>query len=65
MSTQQIRNIITTQLDSVITRARDKARTEGRKKVGELTKKIPNIDELTKKLNPDFNESTCSDAGIL
>ncbi len=65
MSTQQIRNIITTQLDSVIVRARDKVRTEGRKKVEELRKKIPSVDELTKKLSPDFNENTCSDAGAL
>ena len=41
MSTQSIKNIVSSQLDSVLTRAKQKIKDEGKKKIQELKKEIP------------------------
>jgi len=63
MSTQLIRNIVLNQLDPIISRSRDSAREEGRKKIQELRSKIPTPEDLTKKLSPEINDGTCSEKG--
>jgi len=60
MSTQLIRNIVLNKLDPIISRSRDSAREEGRKKIQELRSKIPTPEDLTKKLSPEINDGTCS-----
>ena len=63
MSTQQIRNIIFTQLDPIIDNAKKNAKNEAGKKLKELKKQIPTPQELVKKLSPEINEGTCSEKG--
>ena len=63
MSTQQIRNIIFTQLDPIIDNAKKNAKNEAGKKLRELKKQIPTPQELVKKLSPEINEGTCSEKG--
>ena len=63
MSTQLIRNIVLNKLDPIISRSRDSAREEGRKKIQELKSKIPTPEDLTKKLSSEINNNTCSEKG--
>jgi|9_EtaG_2_1085328.scaffolds.fasta_scaffold07439_4 hypothetical protein len=63
MSTQQARNILNNQIDSLIDRAKEAIKSEGRKKVNELKQKIPTPQELAKKLITDINSDTCGPKG--
>tara|TARA_A100001515_G_scaffold4573_1_gene4515 strand:+ start:1320 stop:2267 length:948 start_codon:yes stop_codon:yes gene_type:complete len=64
MSTQSIKNIISSQLDSVLIRAKQKIKDEGKKKIVELKQQIPTPQQLTQKLKVDINEDSCSPKGI-
>ena len=63
MATQQIRNIINSQIDGLVNRAEREVRNEGKKKLLELKKQIPTKEELAKKLQSYINEEACSDKG--
>ena len=64
MSTQSARNIVRTQLDNVISRAKIRIREEGRKKIIQLKQEIPTPPELAKKLLADITPDTCSARGV-
>lgn len=64
MSTQTVRNIINTQIDSVLNRAKKELKNEGKKKISELQNELPTPDEIISKLQTDINEETCSESGI-
>lgn len=63
MATQQIRNIINNQIDSVISRAEREARNEGKKRLNDLKKKIPTPQEIFQKMKSEINNDTCSNKG--
>ena len=63
MSTQTIRNIINTQIDSVLNRAKKELKNEGKKKISELQNELPTPDEIISKLQTDINEETCGESG--
>ena len=63
MSTQQIRNIINTQVDSLITQAKNDIRNEQTKQLDKLKKKIPTPKDISSSFNVDINSKTCSDRG--
>ena len=63
MSTQSIKNIISSQLDSVLVRAKQKVKDEGKKKIIELKKQIPTPQQLTEKLKVNINKDACSVEG--
>ena len=63
MSTQSIKNIVSSQLDSVLVRAKQKLKDEGKKKIIELKQQIPTPQELAQKLKVDINEDSCSAKG--
>ena len=60
---QQIKNIVSTQIDSLLVRAKEELRNEGRKKLSDLQNQIPTPDDVIKKLETDINSETCSDKG--
>ena len=64
MSTQSARNIVRSQLDNAISRAKIKIKEEGNKKLAELKQQIPTPQELAKKLAAEINGDTCSSEGI-
>jgi hypothetical protein len=64
MSTQSARNIVRTQLDMAISRAKSRIKEEGKKKITELKKEIPTPQELAKKLLADITPDTCSAEGV-
>ncbi len=64
MSTQSVRNIVRSQLDNAISRAKIKIKEEGNKKLAELKQQIPTPQELAKKLAAEINGDTCSSEGI-
>ena len=63
MTTQQIRNIINSQLDNVLARAKEEIKKEGKKKVEELKQQIPTPEDIMKKLQSEINEDSCSPQG--
>ncbi len=63
MSTQSIKNIVSSQLDSVLVNAKQKIKDEGKKKIIELKQQIPTPQELAQKLKVDINEDSCSVKG--
>ena len=63
MSTQSIKNIVSSQLDSVLTRAKQKIKDEGKKKIQELKKEIPTPQQLLEKLKVSINNDSCSAKG--
>ena len=63
MATQQVRNIINNQIDSVINRAEKEIRNEGKKKVDELKRKIPTMQSVQARMMTETNTETCSDRG--
>jgi len=63
MATQQIRNIVNSQIDALVNRAEREVRNEGKKKLLELKKQIPTKEELAKKLQSYINDEACSDKG--
>ena len=63
MSTQVIRNLLNNQVDSVIAKAKIKAREEGKKQLNKLKNQIPTPQEITEKLKTDIDEASCSEKG--
>lgn len=63
MSTQAIRNIINTQVDSVLVRGEAQIRAEGKKKQQELEEKIPTPQEIIEKLKAEISKYACSEKG--
>jgi hypothetical protein len=63
MSTQQVRNILNTQIDSVLVMAKNRIKEESKKKLNELKEQMPTPQEITKKLLVDINDNSCSDKG--
>ena len=63
MATQQIRNIINSQIDSRLARAEKDVRNEGKKRLKDLKKKIPTPQEVQAKMTTEINNESCSEAG--
>ena len=63
MSTQIIRNIVNTQIDSVLSRAKQELRNEGKKKISELQNELPTPDDIMSKLQTDKTPEACSEKG--
>jgi len=63
MAGQAIKNILRSQVDSLIKRAKREIIAEGKRKVEELKQKIPTPQELAEKLKTEINNDTCSEAG--
>ena len=55
---QQLKNILNTQIDSQLIRAKDRLRSEGTKKVTELQKELSSPEEVMKKLGVDINKDS-------
>ena len=64
MASQQIRNLINNQIDSVIARAETTVRNESKKKLTDIKQKIPTPKDIIKKLQANPNINSCSDQGI-
>ena len=64
MSTQIIRNIVNTQIDSVLSRAKQELKNEGKKKLSELQSELPTPDDVISKLQTDKNTEACSERGL-
>lgn len=60
---QQVKNILNTQIDSLLIRAQDKLKNEGTKKILELKKELSSPQEIMKKLGIDINKDSCSEKG--
>ena len=60
MATQQIRNILNNQIDSRLARAERDLRNESKKKVNDLKRKIPTLQEVQAKMTTEINNDTCS-----
>ena len=63
MSTQQIRNIVNTQIDSLITQAKTDLRNEQTKKLSEIKQQVPTPQDISALLNIDINQNSCSARG--
>ena len=63
MATQQVRNIINSQIDSLLVRAESEVKNQGKKKLEKYKNKLMTPDTIAKSLNIPTNENTCSDAG--
>ena len=63
MSTQQARNIINSQIDSLISRAKTELKNEGKKKIAELKAQIPTPQTLKEKLKAEISTDSCSEKG--
>ena len=61
MSTQQIRNLFNTQIDSVLVMAKKRIKDESKKKLEELKEQMPTPPEIQKKLLADINEDNSVD----
>ena len=63
MASQQLKNRILSELDSLISRAKTQIKNEGKKKLQELKNEIPTPQEIVEKLKAEINSDTCSDKG--
>ena len=63
MSSQQIKNIVNTQIDSFITQAQQEIRNEALKELEKQKKNLPTPQEIMSELGVDINQNTCSDRG--
>lgn len=63
MSSQAVRNNITTSIRRVITDVKRKAIAEGKKKVMELKDQLLNPDQIIRMLTADINQDSCSIEG--
>tara|TARA_R110000744_G_scaffold314986_1_gene421961 strand:+ start:2864 stop:3757 length:894 start_codon:yes stop_codon:yes gene_type:complete len=63
MSTQQARNIVNSQIDSLISRAKTELKNEGKKKIAELKAQIPTPQTIKEKLKAEINADSCSEKG--
>ena len=64
MATQQVRNIVNNQLDSLLDRLEIEIRNEGKKKLDKLKEKLMSPDTITKTLQVDPTTEACSERGI-
>lgn len=64
MVTQQIRNIVNNQIDTLLVKAEAEIRNEGKKKLEKLQKKIISPKTVMKTLKVSPNNDSCSDAGM-
>ena len=63
MATQQVRNIINNQVDSVIGRAEKEIKNELKKQLEKAKNKLPTPDSLLKELQVTSNTNSCSEKG--
>ena len=63
MATQQIRNILSSQVESKLEEAKQKVRDEGKKKIDEVKQKIPTPEDVIAKLKAEINKEACSVKG--
>ena len=63
MSSQTIRNNITTSIRRVITDVKRKAISEGKKKVMELKEQLLSPETIIKILSADIDQNSCSEEG--
>lgn len=63
MSTQVIRNLLNNQVDSVIIKAKNKVKEEGKKQLNKLKQQIPTPQEIQDNLSTDINTDSCSPEG--
>ena len=63
MSTQQVRNKLNSQVESLLKKAKEEVKSEGKKKLTELKQKIPTPEEVIEKLKAEINKETCSPEG--
>tara|TARA_R110000744_G_scaffold67656_1_gene137875 strand:- start:7 stop:939 length:933 start_codon:yes stop_codon:yes gene_type:complete len=63
MSSQAIRNKITTSIRRVITEVKKKALSEGKKKLIELKDELLTPEQIIRMLSADINQDSCNDAG--
>lgn len=64
MASQQVRNMINNQIDSLLVRAEAEIRNEGKKKLQELQNELMTPDTILKALKVDINSTTCSASGV-
>ena len=63
MSTQSVKNICKSQIESVIKRAKNRIEEEGKKKIDDLKNQISDPQSIAEKLNIDVSEDSCSAEG--
>jgi DNA repair exonuclease SbcCD ATPase subunit len=61
---QIVKNILNSQVDSVLVRAKKEVRNEGKKKISEFQNQIPTPDSIIEKLKMEPNEDSCSEEGL-
>ena len=61
---QIVKNILNSQIDSVLVRAKKEVRNEGKKKISEFQNQIPTPDSVMEKLKMEPNEDSCSEEGL-
>tara|TARA_Y100001938_G_C8092310_1_gene435810 strand:+ start:2288 stop:3229 length:942 start_codon:yes stop_codon:yes gene_type:complete len=64
MVTQQIRNIVNNQIDTLLVKAEAEIRNEGKKKLEKLQKQLISPKTVMKTLKVSPNSNSCSDAGM-
>ncbi len=63
MSTESVRNEITNTIQKAIVKAKGEIKTQGKKKVLELKKKIPSPQEVIDELKSEISEDNCTGEG--
>tara|TARA_Y100001938_G_C8031122_1_gene400702 strand:+ start:293 stop:1213 length:921 start_codon:yes stop_codon:yes gene_type:complete len=63
MATQQVRNMIRSQVDGALKRAKIELRNEAKKKINELKNQLLSPEEIMKKLQVEINDDSCSPEG--
>ena len=63
MSTIQIRNIVKSQVDNQLIRAKARIQQEGKRKLNELKDQLPTPEDISQQLLVDINQDSCSDKG--
>ena len=64
MASQQVRNMINNQIDSLLVRAETELRNEGNKKLIELQNELMTPETILKALKVDVNSTSCSASGL-
>ena len=64
MASQQVRNMINIQKDSLLIRAEAELKNEGKKKLNELQNELLTPDTILKVLKVKTNDTSCSSSGI-
>tara|TARA_A100001201_G_scaffold128923_1_gene114149 strand:+ start:2918 stop:3820 length:903 start_codon:yes stop_codon:yes gene_type:complete len=63
MASQQLKNRILMEIDSLYSRAKTQLKNEGKKKLQELKQELPTPQEVLEKLKAEINSDTCSEEG--